>query len=182
MEILQLDGLEPQLFNLIGPLAMNPKVLRANNNYPFKTTERFQWYIAVEDNDVTGFVPVEQKSGGYVINNYYVHNDDQEVLVELLGAVKPKNNLYAIVQTKHEAIFSNCGFQTEHRWTNYIKMIYNTKRDSNSYSTNLIISMFLFLEEKIAVSCSTYVFNISESIIWTGKSEYTTWTMKHSIK
>ncbi len=25
MEILQLDGLEPQLFNLIGPLAMNPK-------------------------------------------------------------------------------------------------------------------------------------------------------------
>ena len=30
-----------------------------------------------------------------------VHNDDQEVLVELLGAVKPKNNLYAIVQTKH---------------------------------------------------------------------------------
>ena len=43
MEILQLDGLEPQLFNLIGPLAMNPKVLRANNNYPFKTTERFQW-------------------------------------------------------------------------------------------------------------------------------------------
>ena len=89
MEILQLDGLEPQLFNLIGPLAMNPKVLRANNNYPFKTTERFQWYIAVEDNDVTGFVPVEQKSGGYVINNYYVHNDDQEVLVELLGAGYP---------------------------------------------------------------------------------------------
>lgn len=199
MEILQLDGLEPQLFNLIGPLAMNPKVLRANNNYPFKTTERFQWYIAVEDNDVTGFVPVEQKSGGYVINNYYVHNDDQEVLVELLGAVKPKNNLYAIVQTKHEAIFSNCGFQTEHRWTNYIKMIYNTNKMNNKrtkgenvyqlvqkrlkfYSTNLIISMFLFLEEKIAVSCSTYVFNISESIIWTGKSEYTTWTMKHSIK
>ena len=56
------------------------------------------------------------------------------------------------------------------------------KRDSNSYSTNLIISMFLFLEEKIVVSCSIYVSNISESIIWTEKSEYTTWTMKHSIK
>ena len=51
------------------------------------------------------------------------------MLVELLGAVKPKNNLYAIVQTKHEAIFSNCGFQTEHRWTNYIKMIYNTNKN-----------------------------------------------------
>mgnify|MGYP007047238369 CR=1 FL=1 len=41
MEILQLDGLEPQLFNLIGPLAMNPKVLRANNNYPFKNDRTF---------------------------------------------------------------------------------------------------------------------------------------------
>ena len=77
MEILQLDGLEPQLFNLIGPLAMNPKVLRANNNYPFKTTERFQWYIAVEDNDVNRIVHVEQKSRGNGINNYNVNNDHQ---------------------------------------------------------------------------------------------------------
>lgn len=110
MEILQLDGLEPQLFNLIGPLAMNPKVLRANNNYPFKTTERFQWYIAVEDNDVTGFVPVEQKSGGYVINNYYVHNDDQEVLVELLGAVKPKNNFICNCSNQTRSYFFQLWF------------------------------------------------------------------------
>ena len=41
MEILQLDGLEPQLFNLIGPLAMNPKVLRANNNYPLQNDRTF---------------------------------------------------------------------------------------------------------------------------------------------
>lgn len=129
MEILQLDGLEPQLFNLIGPLAMNPKVLRANNNYPFKTTERFQWYIAVEDANVIGFVPVEKKSGCHVINNYYVHNDNMEVLADLLQIIKPKSNLYAIVQTKHEPTFSNCGFQTEHRWTNYIKMIYNTNNN-----------------------------------------------------
>ena len=33
MEILQLDGLEPQLFNLIGPLAMNPKGLRAKLSF-----------------------------------------------------------------------------------------------------------------------------------------------------
>ena len=109
MEILQLDGLEPQLFNLIGPLAMNPKVLRANNNYPFKTTERFQWYIAVEDNDVTGFVPVEQKSGGYVINNYYVHNDDQEVLVELLGVLNYSSailNIMLILDRNHIYLYS----------------------------------------------------------------------------
>lgn len=129
MEILQLDGLEPQLFNLIGPLAMNPKVLKANNNYPFKTTERFHWYIAIEDNSVAAFVPVEEKNGGCIINNYYIHNNNLEILKDLLEAISPKNNLYAIVQTKHEPIFSNCGFQIEHRWTNYIKMIYNTNKN-----------------------------------------------------
>ncbi len=61
-------------------------------------------------------------------------------------------------------------------------MFINSFKIDLLYSTNLIISMFLFLEEKIVVSCSIYVSNISESIIWTEKSEYTTWTMKHSIK
>lgn len=87
------------------------KVLRANNNYPFKTTERFQWYIAVEDNDVTGFVPVEQKSGGYVINNYYVHNDDQEVLVELLGAVKPKTIYMQLFKPNTKLFFPTVVFK-----------------------------------------------------------------------
>lgn len=125
MEVLQLDGIEPQLFTLIGPLAMNPKVLKANNNYPFKTTEHFRWYIAIEEDSILGFIPVEKKSGNFVINNYYIHNDNADVLECLLKAVNPKSNLYAIVQTKHEPIFSQCSFQIEHRWTNYIKMIYN---------------------------------------------------------
>ena len=41
MEILQLDGLEPQLFNLIGPLAMNPKVLRLITIIPSKRPNVF---------------------------------------------------------------------------------------------------------------------------------------------
>lgn len=129
MEIIELNGIEPQLYTLIGPLAMNPKVLKANNNYPFKTSERFQWYIAIEENNVIGFVPVEQKSSSFVINNYYVCNDDVELLACLLDAIKSKNDLYAIVQTKHEPVFTRCGFQVEHRWTNYIKMNYHTNRN-----------------------------------------------------
>ena len=91
MDIIKLNGLDTQLFHLIGPLAMNPKVLKANNNYPFKTTERFQWYIGMENNEVIGFIPVEQKNNSYVINNYYVHNDNQEVLATLLEAIVTKN-------------------------------------------------------------------------------------------
>ena len=128
MEILQLDGLDPQLFTIIGPLAMNPKVLKANNNYPFKTTERFHWYIAMEEENVLGFLPVENKSSGFVINNYYILNDNADVLENLLKAVKPKTDLHAVVQIKHEPIFANMGFQSEHRWTNYIKMTYNPNK------------------------------------------------------
>lgn len=128
MEILQLDGLDPQLFTIIGPLAMNPKVLKANNNYPFKTTERFHWYIAMEEDNVLGFLPVENKSSGFVINNYYILNDNADVLENLLKVVKPKNNLYAIVQIKHEPIFTSRGFEVEHRWKNYIKMTYKPNK------------------------------------------------------
>lgn len=42
---------------------MDPDVIRANNNYPFKTSEDFVWYIAIDNRDVIGFIPVEQKSG-----------------------------------------------------------------------------------------------------------------------
>lgn len=126
MNILKLDGLSPQLFALVGPLAMNPKVLKANNNYPFKTTEHFEWYVAVEDDNVVGFVPVEKKSSAFVINNYYVQNDDEKILKALLKAVKPQDNLQAVVQTKHETIFAKCNFCIERRWTKYIKMTYRT--------------------------------------------------------
>ncbi len=104
---------------------MNPKVLKANNNYPFKTSERFHWYIAMENNEVVGFLPVEKKIGGFTINNYYMLDNNPEILKELLNAVSPRDYLYAIVQTRHEPIFAGCGFQIEFRWTNYVKMQYN---------------------------------------------------------
>ena len=62
MKVIQLKGLDTDLYPLIGPLVMNPKVLKANNNYPFKTTANHQWYIAVNDQEeVMGFLPVENK-------------------------------------------------------------------------------------------------------------------------
>ena len=38
MQILKLQGTDRQLYRLVGPLVMNPKVLKSNNNYPFKNT------------------------------------------------------------------------------------------------------------------------------------------------
>lgn len=128
MKIIQLDGLDPQLFALVGPLVMNPKVLKANNNYPFKTGAHFRWYIAIEDEQVIGFLPMENKSRKFIINNYYVQDDNPNILRRLLNAADTPSDLYSITQTKHEATFAECGFRVEHRWTKYIKMIYEPKK------------------------------------------------------
>ena len=47
IEILKIQGQDKILYQLVAPLIMNPDVLRYNNGYPFKTSENFQWYIAV---------------------------------------------------------------------------------------------------------------------------------------
>ena len=73
IQIIRLKGKDKHLYRLLAPMVMDPEVIRANNNYPFKTGEEYVWFIAIEDKEVVGFVPVEQKSRKKaVINNYYV--------------------------------------------------------------------------------------------------------------
>lgn len=126
MQTLQLQGTEEKLYKLLAPLVMDPQVLRENNNYPFKTSERFVWFIALEGKVVVGFIPVEQRPSGSIINNYYIAGDDEEVLRTLLAAVKeavdPACRLSAIILDKHLPVFQKCGFVIEKVWKQYIKM------------------------------------------------------------
>lgn len=136
MEVIQLKGLDTDLYPLIGPLVMNPKVLKANNNYPFKTAENYQWYIAVnEQKEVMGFLPVENKGATFVINNYYLKEDDEELLKLLFKQVKIEKDITAIVLSRHAEIFKNLGFKQKFQWTNYIKMTY-TNTISNEKEGN----------------------------------------------
>ena len=57
----ELQGTDRQLYRLVGPLVMNPKVLQYNNGYPFKTGEHYVWYIAIEKQKVMGFIPLEMR-------------------------------------------------------------------------------------------------------------------------
>ena len=114
MEVLQFSGLDPALFSWVAPLVMNLGVLRFNNNYPFKTTACFRWYVAVEKKRVTGFLPVEERNGTRIINNYYIKDGGLEILSALLDAVGETGNIQAVVQVKHEAMFAKCGFRISH--------------------------------------------------------------------
>ena len=93
MEIEKLGGTTERLYRLVAPLVMKPCILRENNNYPFKTSMHHIWFIAIEEERVVGFMPVEIKDKYAVINNYYIDKDDPDLLAALLREVIINCNL-----------------------------------------------------------------------------------------
>ena len=132
MQIIQLKGKDKHLYRLLAPLVMDPEVIRANNNYPFKTGEEYVWFIAIEDKEVLGFVPVEQKGRKKaVINNYYVKAEgtEREELLSLsfpaviaeFGSETWLLNSVTLIQDKE--IFEKFEFiSMDKKWTRYVKM------------------------------------------------------------
>lgn len=128
-QIIQLNGIDKKIYQLIGPLAMNPEVLHFNNNYPFKTGEQYEWYIAIIKKKVVGFIPLEHRKKEWMINNYYVHpdylNDVLPLLIATIVETYKKENtiiLSAIVQSKHLPFFIQKGFVITKAWKIYYKM------------------------------------------------------------
>lgn len=131
MNIVRLEGLDTRLYDLVAPLVMNPAILRQNNNYPFKTTHRHVWYIALSDETVVGFMPVKKTSEGSCIDNYYISGDDPSTLRYLLDYVVTDVDsriiLTALVHKRHVEIFRLRHFHTSKEWKNYDKMQYDRK-------------------------------------------------------
>lgn len=132
MDIIRLEGTDSKLYALVAPLAMNPAILRQNNNYPFKTSGRYAWYIATSDGRVAGFMPVKKNGTRLLIDNYYISGDDSALIDILLGAVTgdilPDSSLEALVHKRHADDFKRNGFLTSKEWTNYNKMQYNQQK------------------------------------------------------
>jgi hypothetical protein len=126
MEIVQLNGDDEQLFGLVMHLTMDKSVLKYNLNYPFKTSENYVWFIAVEDGNTLGFIPAEQRDGKAIINNYYIGGDDSRVfsmlLKETVRVLLPDFILEAIAQVRHIPDFEQCGFAVVYPWKRYAKM------------------------------------------------------------
>ena len=106
MDVIKFQGTDKKLYELIGPLVMSPAVLRQNNNYPFKTGNKYVWYVATEDDQVSGFIPVKRTSTYYhVIDNYYIKGDSEPVLCRLLAEViadkADQGELWAVTHKRH---------------------------------------------------------------------------------
>lgn len=130
IQILKINGTAKELYPLVGPLVMNPEVLKYNNRYPFKTKKNFEWYIALNETDgeTIGFIPLEHKSHETLINNYYAQQEGHnEILSQLIESVwqdmtEDMPPLTALVQTPHATLFKEQGFTTTKEWKLYLKM------------------------------------------------------------
>ena len=126
VQIIQLQGTDKRLYELVAPLVMNPEILKQNYNYPFRTSEDFVWFVAVDKKKVIGFIPVEEKKKEYVINNYYIKENNEDTLKLLLEKVISETNtskeLTSVTFMEHSSLFKDLGFSEEKIWTRYVKM------------------------------------------------------------
>ena len=117
IQIMKLNGTDKQLYKLVAPLVMDPEVLKMNNNYPFKTTDKFVWFV---------FIPIEHRGNVAIINNYYIDKDQEEafsfLLIDVVSAFAGEKSLAAVVQTEHQETFEKQGFTVEKVWKRYVKM------------------------------------------------------------
>lgn len=126
IQVVQLHGTDEQLYCLVARLVMDPEVLKQNYNYPFRTSENYEWFIALSDGRVVGFMPVEQKKNEYVINNYYVEAKDADTLKLLVESVAGQwdgeRPLIAVCFLEDREAFGEQGFIVEKVWTRYVRM------------------------------------------------------------
>ena len=126
VQIIQLQGTDKRLYELVAPLVMNPEILKQNYNYPFRTSEDFVWFVAVDKKKVIGFIPVEEKKKEYVINNYYIESNNEDTLKLLLekdiSETNTSKELTSVTFMEHSSLFKDLGFSEEKIWTRYVKM------------------------------------------------------------
>lgn len=126
MNTIKLNGLDKRLYQLLAPLVMNPEVLKANNNYPFKTSHDFTWFVLLRGKKVKGFLPVEERNDKFVINNYYVEDNRSKslslLLSDTLETLGEQNKFCAVVFLQDQAIFEEYGFVVDKEWKLYLKM------------------------------------------------------------
>ena len=126
VQIIKLQRTDKRLYELVAPLVMNPELLKQNYNYPFRTSEDFVWFVAVDKKKVIGFIPVEEKKKEYVINNYYIESNNEDTLKLLLEKVISETNtskeLTSVTFMEHSSLFKDLGFSEENIWTRYVIM------------------------------------------------------------
>ena len=84
--------------------------------------------MATEKGVVKGFMPIDMKSTGACIDNYYVSGSTPSLLSALIDFAKKEfageQPLFAVSHTRDAETFKTNGFIVSKEWKLYIKMVY----------------------------------------------------------
>lgn len=124
MKLISLHGTDDRLYELVARLVMSPEVLRYNNNYPFKTTPQHCWHICITNGEVVGFMPLKTTRGGLSLDNYYIRDDNSEIIDALLNHILDNSDkpVTALSHKRHTDIFRRHGFITSTVFAQYNRM------------------------------------------------------------
>lgn len=121
-----MKGEDRQLYDQVAHLVMNEEVLNYNLNYPYKTSADYLWFIATDQGNTLGFMPVKIEESTAKINNYYVGGDNSLVfsalLEEITRTLVPDYELESVTQLRHIPDFEKNGFSVALYWKRYAKM------------------------------------------------------------
>ncbi len=134
MEVIVLQGTENRLYELVARLVMDPDVLRQNNNYPFKTTPKYTWHVCIENDEVIGFMPVKPTSGGIYLDNYYIRDNNPDILSRLIDNILSVSDqtVTILCRKKHTELLRQRGFVTCTIFAQYNKMQYANRKGDHS--------------------------------------------------
>lgn len=121
---MSLHGTDDRLYGLVARLVMDPDVLRKNNNYPFKTTARHTWHLCLENGVVTGFLPAKDTVNGLYVDNYYISDDNREILDGLINHLLASTDkpVTVLCHKRHAGVFRSHGFVTGTVFAQYNRM------------------------------------------------------------
>jgi hypothetical protein len=112
---------------------MNPAVIRQNGGVAFKTTEKYNWFVAMADNsdEVIGFIPARKKSEYVEINNYWIKDRDASVLKALVKEAlktykKEFPRIVIIAQKEDYPVIKKLRFSTERKFVQYTRFTKKT--------------------------------------------------------
>ena len=112
----------------MGKIITMGEILSLIHIYPFKTSNRYLWYIAISDGVIVGFIPLKKNEKSYHIDNYYIQGDRTETIDALLHRViddlGTDSLLTALVHKRHTEPFRQNHFRTDKQLTLYDKMEY----------------------------------------------------------
>ncbi len=87
MRIQRIAGASPTVYEIIGPFAMDPAIMKMRRNLPIVTKDTYTWHVLMRGKKVKAFIGMEVVEGYIKLQSCVVLDNDDEALRELLDDV-----------------------------------------------------------------------------------------------